>query len=74
MNYRTKLYDTSDGTATFGIAERLSEDGVSWREIGRTNNFRVYPRTVRARAFAEGIIRRYHTSAYPGQSFNISDI
>lgn len=47
--YRTQLADTHDEKATFGITSVWQAFSSHWREIGRTNNFRTYNRSVRAR-------------------------
>lgn len=53
--YRTQLADTADGKATFGITSVWQAFSSHWREIGRTNSFRVYNRSVRARDAARRI-------------------
>ena len=49
MFYRTTLHDNMTGTATQGVAYVWQAFTSHWREIGRTNHFKTYPRSVRAR-------------------------
>jgi hypothetical protein len=61
--YRSRLYATYDGAATFAICERRNQDG-RWMSIGQTNRFRAYPQSVRARDAADALIRRYADAPY----------
>ena len=56
--YITRTFNTMDGTATYGIAYVRLENG-SCTEIGRTNDYRDYPRAVRARTAADNIVKAH---------------
>lgn len=68
MYYRSTLTDTADGTATFATLYVWQAFSSHWREMTRTNNYRAYPRSVRARdaarrlAFKDAKRRGVHTA------------
>ena len=59
MQVNTETFDNQDGTATAGVASIRRFDGT-WREIGRTNFYREYPRMVRARTAADNLCKAFH--------------
>lgn len=67
--YRTTLTDNSDGKSTSGTCYVWNAFTGHWRYIGTTNNFRTYPRDVRARnaarrlAFKDATRRNIHLSS-----------
>lgn len=65
MMFRTSLFDTHDGAATFGVVEVQERNG-SWRRLDQTRSYREYPRMVRARTAAESLARQWAKKLNPG--------
>jgi hypothetical protein len=69
LKYKTEVRDNVDGTASYGAAFVLSNNGVSWLLIGHTKNYRTYPRMVRARSAAEHLCRTHQKKHFPLTTF-----
>jgi hypothetical protein len=67
-NYRTVTLDNGTGTATHGVASVRQPDGT-WCEIGRSNDYREYPRAVRAHTAAFNICKAHHKSTCEARNF-----
>jgi hypothetical protein len=70
MNYKTEVYDTFDGGASFGCAFVQDATNGRWLEIGRTCNFRTHPCAVRARKAADNLCKR-HAKAHGKGPFTL---
>jgi hypothetical protein len=72
IEFKTEVRDCSDGKTSYGAAFIQSAAG-GWLIIGYTNNYRTYPRAVRARDAATRICRKYARKHFPLSTFTISD-
>jgi len=58
MQFRTEVFHTKDGEASFGFAY-VRRDNGEWIRIGETRRYREYPRHVRARTAADNLAKAY---------------
>jgi hypothetical protein len=65
LKYKTSLRGNRDGSATYGAAFVLSDNGITWLLIGHTKNYRTYPQLVRARSAAEHMCRVHQRKHFP---------
>ena len=60
LYYKTVLYGCKNAKGQECTkADAYAADGISWRWIGTTSAFRIYPQAVRARSAAATICRNH---------------